>query len=573
MRILPLIAVLGLSVSVAGCAATDGKLLASMSPDVDAASNAGDLEEGYGDYLSARFAADHHDLAEAAEFFRVSLDRDPKNSELLTFAFFYAASAGQIDRAAELAGRLAALSPGDRATRLTLAVAALKHRDYKTARTQIAKSANGPFTSFTVALIDGWAAAGAGDEAGAETDLNSLHAQSGADALAYFNEAMLAEFLGQKDKADALYNSELKIAGPSPRVVDAYGRFLERGGRAKDAQALYAKVADDSAFAPVVQAGLARIAAGRTPEPLIQHAEDGAAEALFGIAASLGDESSRDVSILYLRLALYLQPNLDLAKLLLADRFEALEKYDSAVEVIRTVGRDSPYYRVAAVEISIDEARLNKLDEAIANLKTLSKSYPADVETWTALGDTYRQAEKYPDATKAYDRAIQAAGAPAKKDWPLYYARAITEQQSNDWSAAETDLKLALKFSPDEPQVLNYLGYSWVDQHRNISQALGMLEKASALSPDDGYIVDSVGWAYYRLGRYADAAKALERAVQMVPGDPTINDHLGDAYWKVGRKLDARFQWNHALAFGADAAEKTKIEKKLEVGLTGGKRS
>jgi tetratricopeptide (TPR) repeat protein len=572
LRLLPLIAALGLSAAVTGCAGV-GIKLASVSSGVVLKPDADDTANLYGDYLSARFAADHHDLAEAAKFYRASLDRDPKDAQLLTFAFFYAASAGQVDQAAELAARLAAVSPGDRAARLTLAVAALKQRDYKAARVQIAKSAKGPFTVFTVALIDAWAAAGAGDRAAAQAELKGLHAQSGADALTYFNEALMAEFFGEKDKADAFYNLVMKSGGPSPRVVDAYGRFLERNGRAKEAQALYAKMAEANGFAPVADAGLTRIAQGQTPEPLIVHAEDGAAEALFGIAASLGDASSRDVSILYLRLALYLQPNLDLAKLLLADRFEALTKYENAIEVFRGIGTDSPYYSIATVEIAVDLARLGKMDEAIANLKALTTAYPADVETWTALGDAYRQAQKYADAAKAYDRAILAVGTPTAKDWPLYYARAIAEQQSNAWKAAEADLKLALKLSPDQPQTLNFLGYSWVDQRRNISQAVTMLEKASALAPDDGYIVDSVGWAYYRLGRYADAAKTLERAIQMVPGDPTINDHLGDAFWKVGRKLDARFQWNHALAFGAEDGEKSNIEKKLEVGLTGDDRS
>ena len=569
MRILPLIAALGLTAAVTVFGGA-GAAVASVSSSVDAESDTDDSADAYGDYLSARFAADHHDLSEAAKFFRSSLDRDPKDPQLLNFAFFYAVCAGQVDQAAELAGRVAAVSPGDRAARLTLAVAALKRRDYKAVRAQIATSAKEPFT---ITLIDAWAAAGMGDGTGAEATLNGLHAQSGADALTYFNEAMLTEFLGQRDKADAFYNLALKAGGPSPRVIDAYGRFLERSGRAKEAQAQYTKVADDSSFAPVANAGLARIAAGQTPDPLIVHAEDGAAEALFGTAASLGDASSRDISILYLRLTLYLQPNLDLAKLLLADRFEALTKYENAIEVLRGVGRDSPYYRVAAVETAVDQARLGKMDEAIADLNALTAIYPGDVETWTALGDVYRQAEKYADAARAYDRAILAVGAPAKKDWPLYYARATAEQQANNWKAAEADLKLALKLSPDEPQTLNFLGYSWVDQHRNIAQAVTMLEKASALAPDDGYIIDSVGWAYFRLGHYADAVKTLERAILIVPGDPTINDHLGDAYWKAGRKLDARFQWNHALAFGPEDADKKKIEKKLQAGLTGGDRS
>ena len=566
MRIVPFIAAVCIAAASLGCAIAQDD--ATIEPSAENGPT-----DAFGDYLSARFAADHHDLKEAATYFRASLDRDPNNSQILTLAFFYAASAGQIDQAADLARRLIAASPNDRAARLTLAVAALKHRNYREARAQIAKSAKGPFTSFTVALMDAWAAAGLGDGTAAAADLKSLHTLQGADALAYFNEAMLAQFLGQNDKADSYYRQEIQTSGPTPRVVDAYGRFLERTGKVPEAKALYEKLIADNTFAPIANVGLARIAKGTLPDPVVMHAEDGAAEALFGIAASLNDDASRDVSILYLRLALYLQPNLDLATLLLADRFDTLQKYDSALDVYRSIDRDSPYYRAAAVQIAVDEARTEKVDAATADLKTLAQAYPTDVEIWTGLGDAYRHAEKFADATKAYDNAIAAAGPPTKKNWPLYYARAVAEQQANNWKAAEADLQLALKLSPDEPQVLNYLGYSWVDQRRNIPQALGMLEKARTLSPQDGYIIDSVGWAYYRLGRYGDAAKALEDAILLVPGDPTINDHLGDAYWKVGRKLEARFQWSHALAFGADDGEKTKIEKKLKAGLTGDNRS
>jgi tetratricopeptide (TPR) repeat protein len=538
--------------------------------DIDFSDDAGRI---YSDYLSARFAAEHHDYDEAAKFYNASLDRDPNNPELLTFAFFYSASDGQIDQAAKIAQRLTVSAPDDRAARLTLAVAALKHRDYREARQQIAKSAKGPFTSFTVALIDGWAAAGAGQEEAAAANLKLLHAQHSADALAYFNEAMLAELLDHKDTAATNYKLALDTAGPTPRVVDAYGRFLERNGRADDARALYTKLKDDEAFAAVTQPGLDRIAKGTRPDPLVARAEDGAAEALFGIAASLNDDGSRDVSILYLRLALYLQPKLELASILLGNRCEALGKFEDAIAAYRNIPASSPYYRIAAVAIAVDTARLDKNDEAIASLKTLTAQDPSDVDTWTALGDTYRASKKYPDAVQAYNQAIQAAAPQAKKSWPLYYARAIAEQELKNWPGAEADLKQALSLSPNEPQVLNYLAYTWIDQGRNCSQAATMLEKARSLAPQDGYIIDSVGWAYYCLGRYADAAKALEDAIQLVPGDPTINDHLGDAYWKIGRKLDAQFQWSHALAFGAEAGEKAKIEKKLQVGLNRDDRS
>lgn len=556
MRILPLIAAVFLSASVACSANAKGAAVINFDDDVSM---------GFADYLSARFAADNHDLDEAARLYMSSLERDPQNQQLLTFAFFYAASAGRVDEAAKLAERLTALTADDRAARLTLAVSAMKHHDYKGARTEIAKSAKGPFTSFTVALIDGWAAAGAGDGAGAAADFKMLHAQHSADGLAYFNEAMLAELLGNKEAAETNYKAALDASGPTPRVIDAYGRFLERNGRADNAKAIYEKLTHDDAFGSVARPGLDRIAKGKIPDALAPRAEDGAAESLFGIAASLNDDTSRDISILYLRLALYLQPKLDLATILLANRCEALGKYDDAIDAYQTINGDSPFRKLAVVATAVDKARLNQTDEAISSLQSISVQYPNDMETWTALGDTFRQVKRFPDAVKAYDNAIVAAVTPSKRSWPLYYARAIAEQESGDWAKAEADLKQALVLSPNEPAVLNYLGYSWVDQKRNIKEALGMLEKARSLSPQDGYVVDSVGWAYYRLGRYDDSAKALEEAIQLVPGDPTINDHLGDAYWKVGRKLDAQFQWNHALAFGAEPGEKAKIEKKLQM--------
>jgi tetratricopeptide (TPR) repeat protein len=243
---------------------------------------------------------------------------------------------------------------------------------------------------------------------------------------------------------------------------------------------------------------------------------------------------------------------------------ESLQKFDAAIAAYRKIDRDSPYYRMAAIQIATDEARLDKSDDAIRDLKSLAEAEPNDIEAWTALGDAYRAANKFAESASAYDQAVKALGTPQKKDWPLFFARALAKDRSHDWPAAEADLQTALKLSPDEPQTLNYLGYSWVDQNRNIPEALTMLEKARTLKPYDGYIVDSVGWAYYRLGRYAEAEKALEDAVLLVPGDPTINDHYGDALLKVGRNLDARYQWDHALTFGPEADEKSKIEKKLQ---------
>ena len=555
------IAVLGLALALGACAT--GTKTADVTPT--AAARDADATE-FGNYLSARFAASQHNLKDAAQYYRASLDADPSNQQLLALSFFFATSAGDVDTAAKLAERVVAITPGDRAGRLTLAVTALRRKDYDGARKQIALSEKGPFTSLTVALIDGWAAAGAGDKSAAIADLAALRAQGGADSLSIFHLALLSDYLGDAQMADTSYKTVL-AGGLSPRIVDAYGRFLERQGRKDDATALYNKMLAEPGLKQIAQTGLDRIKAGKRPDALVTQPADGAAEALFGIAASLQDDASADVSILYLRLALYLRPGLDLGAVLLADRLENLQKYEDAIAVYSTIDKSSPYWRTAAVEIALDQARLGKNDVAIATLKALTVSNPQDVEAWTALGDAYRSTNKFQEAADAYNHAVDLLGTDKPSNWPLFFARAVSEEGSKNWSAAELDLKRALQLAPNEPTLLNYLGYSWVDQNRNIPEALAMLEKAHTLKPSDGYIADSVGWAYYKLGRYGDAAKTLEKAVELVPGDPTINDHLGDAYWRVGRKMEAQFQWNHALAFGPSDADKAVIEKKLKDGL------
>lgn len=561
MRIFSKAAVVGLALGLGACAGGDTSAPQAPGPQAGASE--------FGNYLAARFAANEHDLKDASIYYRASLKADPGNSDLLALSFFYSTSSGDIDTAAQLAERVVAATPDDRAGRLTLAVVALKRHDFAGARKQIALSAKGQFTSLTVSLIDGWAAAGMGDKSGAIADMAAMRAGGGADALAMFHLALLADFTGDEKLADLSYQTLLKSAA-SPRVIDAYGRFLERSGRRDEAAAFYNNFASDGGVKEIVAAGLARIKAGKKPDALIVRAEDGAAEALFGIAASLTDQASADVSILYLRLALHLRPGLDLGAVLLADRLEGLQKYDDAIAVYATVEKSSPYWRLAAVESALDEARVGRNDAAIAHLLKFTADNPQDVEGWTALGDTYRSMDKFAEAAAAYDRAVDLRLADKKSDWQLYFARAVAEQGTKNWDAAEVDLKKALALSPNEPTLLNYLGYSWVDQNRNIPEALAMLEKARSLKPTDGYIADSVGWAYYKLGRFADAAKALQAAVQLVPGDPTINDHLGDALWRVGRKLDAQFQWNHALAFEPAPADKAVIEKKLKDGLGAG---
>ncbi|HVW74710.1 MAG TPA: tetratricopeptide repeat protein [Rhizomicrobium sp.] len=556
-RFLPLIA--PFVVALAGCA---------TQPQSQAAPGDDKAAQAFSTYLSARFAADDHDLSQAARYYGQALSDDPGSPSLLAMSFFYSTTSGDFEAAGKYAQAVVAASPDDRAARLALAVIDFKHKDYADVRKQLSQSAKGPFTTLTLSLFDAWAAAALHDTAGMQKDIQALQGQKGAEGMASFHAALMQDYLGDAAAADAAYKKALSSGAPTPRVLEAYGRFLERQGRGAEAAKLYQAHGDEGGLSSVTRPGLARIAAGQKPEGLIRNPADGAAEALFGIAASLTDAQSADVSILYLRMALYLRPDLGLAQILLADRFESLRKFDGAIAIYHSIEPGSPYFRMAQIQAGLDEQRLGKNDDAVTDLKKLVAADPGDSEAWVALGDTYRASDKFAEAVDAYNHAEKAIAHLSKRDWPMLYARAMAKEKLKQLDASEADIQMALKLSPEQPELLNYLGYSWVDRGRNIPEALAMLEKARSLRPYDGYIVDSVGWAYYQLGRYEDAAKTLEAAVLLVPGDPTINEHLGDALWRAGHHIDARFQWSHALTFADDDTDKAALEKKLKSGLS-----
>lgn len=554
-QLLPLIALL-----LAGCAAQQQLQVRSSGDDR--------ATKAFSTYLSARFAANEHDLSQAAHFYGQALSEDPGNPSLLAMSFFYSTTSGDFDAAGKYAQEVVATTPDDRAARLALAVIDFKHHDYADVRKQLSLSAKGPFTALTLSLFDAWAAAAQHDKAGVQKDIEILSEQKGAEAIAAFHAALIQDYLGDTQDAELDYKKALAAGSPSPRVLEAYGRFLERQGRGNEAAQLYRSHLDEGGLSSVTRPGLARIAAGIRPDSLIVNPADGAAESLFGIAASLTDAQSADVSILYLRMALYLRPDLGLGQILLADRFESLEKFDSAIAIYHAIEPHSPYFRMAQIQAALDEQRLGQNDNAITDLRKLITIDPQDSEAWIALGDTYRASDKFDQAVDAYNHAEKTIAHLSKRDWPLFYARAMAKEKLKLLDESEADIQTALKLSPEQPELLNYLGYSWVDRGRNIPQALIMLEKARSLRPYDGYIVDSVGWAYYRLGRYEEAAKTLESAVLLVPGDPTINEHLGDALWRAGKHIDARFQWSHALTFADEDTDKAALERKLKQGLS-----
>src|SRR5256884_7100384 len=293
----------------------------------------------------------------------------------------------------------------------------------------------------------------------------------------------------------------------------------------------------------------------------------GAAEVLYGLGAALGRRGGEDLGLIYLQLSLYLAPSHPLALLSLGDLYEAMKKPELANKTYERVPLNSPLHRNAQIQLALNLDSLEKTDEAKASLEKLIAANPTDLEAIMALGNVLRGRKQFAECADIYSKGVDTISRPEKSNWVIYYFRGICFERSKQWAKAEGDLKRALELYPEQPHVLNYLGYSWIDQGINLDEGMKMIKRAVEQRPDDGYIVDSLGWAYYRIANYDEAVKNLERAIDLKPEDPTINDHLGDAYWRIGRKLEARFQWSHARDLKPEPEELPKIDAKIKDGL------
>lgn len=525
-------------------------------------------ETPYGDYLAARYAGSVHETRTAEKYFDKTLAADPNNPVIVERAFMVALNGGDMARSVELARRLVKLAPDHRLARLVLSLNDIREGDYKEARAQMGSAESGVFVALVGSLTEAWAAAGEGDKTLAMTKLKAFEGKPAFDLFRSYHQALILDLLGDAKGAESEYRQAMDTSGAtSIRIVQAYASFLDRQGRVNEARAVLNQYAALSPDHPLVKAALAKLAANQKLPPLVSNAADGVAEALYGLGSALAQDPGNELSELYLQLALWLRPDFDVARTLLADSYEQKKRWADAIAAYDAVSDKSPLYPNAVIQKAIDLDRLDRRDEAIAVLRRAADADPKSIEPIVALGDIYRGKEQYAEARTEYSRAIALAGEPAPAHWTLYYARGICNERLGDWPAAEKDLKFALKLSDEHPLVLNYLGYSWIEQGQHLKEALGMIEKAVELRPNDGFIVDSLGWAEFKLGDYKKAVEFLQRAVELEPGDPTINEHLGDALWKVGRKLEARFQWSHALDMKPEKDRIALLKAKYELGL------
>ncbi len=535
-----------------------------VAPQDSTSSKPGNL---LGNYLSGRIARGDHDTLAAAEFYSKALAEDPGNEIILEQAFLLEAAAAHWDRAIPLARDLVAVEPSHRIAQFLLGCEAFKRGEYKEAEDHFAAARQGPIADLTSTLARAWVEQAAGKTDDALATLDSLSDADWAQFYQRYHRALIADVAGRHDIAGQAFAQAFKKNPSTLRVADAYARHLVNENNRKLArQTLKTHIAKSSPH-PLSEALLADIDAGKVPSLLVVDPSDGLAEVFYGIGDALAGEGGLDMGIIFLQFALYVKPDFPLAYVALAEAYEGAKKYDLEIDAFDKVSKDSPLWLNVQIQKAFALNSLDRVEDAKTLLEQLIAENPKDIRPYDALGNILRAHERYGEARDSYSRAIALLTKPTRENWTLFYSRGVSNERLKDWPAAEADFKQALELSPDESLVLNYLGYSWVDQGRNLKTAMDYIRKAVKLKPDDGYYVDSLGWAYYRLGNLQAAVETLERAVELKPDDPVINDHLGDAYWRVGRTLEAKYQWQQALTLKPEEDQIVTLKQKIESGL------
>ncbi|MEF2552397.1 tetratricopeptide repeat protein [Aurantimonas sp. A2-1-M11] len=529
-----------------------------------------------GAYLAAKSAQLSGDMATASDLFVQALSMDPTSQILQQDAMFAFLADGRFKDAVDIAAKLRDVPEAGKVARIAIGVDSLAKGAFDAAIAEFDVVDPSDLDALLLGEMMAWADLGAGrvDEA-----LLRIDELQGAPWFSVFNSyqkgliAIVADRPAVARRALRMVVDDQNNARTSP---DAYLGAAEALAR------LEARDGKQDAALAAIQTGLdlvptydpllhlqARIEKGETIEPALASVQEGAAETLYILGQAINRGDGQQVALLYFQMARALAPRNPSLLTALGGIAERSDRLEQAIAFYREIPENSAYRRTAELQIGLDLWYSEQKEEARAHLERAVRSYPEDPKAYMALADVLAADKDYAPAAEALDTAIELTEASGEPSWNLYYQRGIAFERTDQWDKAETDFRRALELSPDQPQVLNYLGYSWVDMNENLQEGLDMIRKAVELRPNDGYIIDSLGWAYYRLGRYDEAVEQLERAVLITPLDPTINDHLGDAYWHVGRTREARFQWERALIGEPEPAEdvKSTIRTKLKDGL------
>ncbi len=518
-----------------------------------------------GSFLAGQFAFQGLSTADAASALVEAAQSQWDNPSVVERAFAALVADGRVDEAESLAKHMLELAPNNSLAKLVVATVALKERRYTSVIKTLDDVGMSDFVDISASVVKAWARVGRSeiDLAFQELDVVS---NGSLQNFFVFHKALMADIAGHPQAtqfAKTAYENDPFLG----RIVELYARILGNSGRASDAIDVLDEFESQGLTHPSVDFLRAEINAGRLPGKFATSIPAAAAEIYQGIGVALGRDGATDVALVFMRLGLYLNPEADTIALTVAQLFETAGRFEAANEIYAQIKEDSLYKPGANVSLAQNIDALGDRPQAIRRLKNMVAIQPQNIGAITALGDLLRVDEQFDESARYYSMAIDLVDGNRPRDWRYFYLRGIAHEQRKAWDDAEADFLHALELNPTQPQVLNYLGYSWVDKGINLERALGMIEQAVRTNPGDGYIVDSLGWAIYKLERYDEAVQILEQAVILNPNDPEINDHLGDAYWRVGRENEATFQWNIALEMDTRGNVTGRVLPKLENGL------
>jgi tetratricopeptide (TPR) repeat protein len=522
----------------------------------------------FGNYLAGRHAQFTSDPHFAIEYYKSALKQSPKNHALLRRLAALLISEGKIEQAKPHAERLIKeSSKNTNLSRLILALSDIKAQKFKVASEKINKLPEGGLNTFSLPMLKAWLLAGQKKYDDALKILDKKTSNKDLEALFGIHGALISEFAGRDKDAETRYKKTAKLRkNANLRLTILFGNFYESTGQPKKAKAIYDRYKRRRPSTTMLDSAYQRLKTGKKPKPNNATARDGVAEALFSLAFAIQNQNPFQ-TVIFSRLAIYLRPSFSIAKILLAESLDGNDRLDDANKVYVSVINDPAFAWTARLRIAANLDRLGDTEDAILELKRMSAENPTRIDALVRMGGILQRHKRYRESTKAYAEAKARLPNPKRQHWGLYYSNGISHERLKEWPKAEKDFLKALELRPNHPSVLNYLGYSWVEQGLHLDRAQDMIRNAVKQRPQDGYIIDSLGWVLYRLGDMKGAVKQLERAVELRPEDPTINDHLGDIYWAVGRKNEATFQWNRALTLEPEKDQIPKIKLKLKEGL------
>ncbi|WP_321393128.1 tetratricopeptide repeat protein [Emcibacter sp.] len=521
----------------------------------------------YGAYLAGLHARATMDIGAAATYHQQALELDPDNLSLLARTFSLCIADGQYDCAGQVAEHMVELDRADSLIRLYQFLEVVKKGHFDKARKFLVQVGDAGVYALFKPLFEAWMFAKEGDKEEAARVLEELLQKDSFKNFKKFQAGLVYEYMGNDARAEELYVDSLgSLDALTLRTVEAYGLLLARVGREDSASELFTNYLDKAPDNETLKLRLEQLEKGNLPARHVKSYQDGIAEIFFAASTFLMQDNIRTPATLYLRYGKYMREDFAEADFLLGQIFEIDEYYDGALAVLQNIKKKDILYYQARMQQAWIYDKTGDLEKAVSILRSLAKEFPDKHQLFGVLGDLYRMNNRFADAAGAYDRLIESIPEPEAKHWTVFYTRGIVLEREKRWKDAEMDLLKALELRPDQPQVLNYLAYSWVDRGLNVDQARGMLEKAAELRPHDGYIIDSLGWALFKMGEHSRAVEVLEKAVMLQADDWAINDHLGDAYWAVGRRNEARFQWRHALSLKPEDDKITEIKNKIKHG-------